>query len=568
MESDTNTKKPNKARRSIRSREKKSNRNDRGPQRSVIFSRLARVIFMSNLIGLVILISGSMALNQYTRELVNARIENLYSQAGLITSIMGDTATGFGQSAQLDVDKARNVLGRIDLPDGWRVRLHNVDRQLLADSQSLDDDIAVTPLAPIISEQKPSPKYQDMLSNANDSFAEVMQNLPWRTSRRERLRRDLPADLSQALSGDPIGGERYDANDRLIVSVSLPVRRVQQVLGVVTLESADVEDIIARERRALTPFIGLAIVAAMLSSIALTFSLVYPLRQLSRAAEIVAQSHTKRGDIPDFSKRGDEIGDLSVVLRGMTQALYSRIDDIANFAADVAHEIKNPLTSLRSASDTLQHAKTVEQREKLISIIQDDVGRMDRLISDISRASKVDASLARETAQTINIDTILANITEFYQQTRTGDGADVVFETRPHAADAPLYIRAFETPFAQVLRNLIDNALTFSPPDGKVRIKAEKQIIDDKETVVLTVEDDGPGIPPDNLETVFERFYTERPSGAQFGSHSGLGLAICRQIITAHKGTIRAENMMEGDDVKGARFVVTLPLAKAPYKNQ
>ena len=567
MESDTNTKKPKKAARSIRSRVKTKPPVDRGPKRSVIFSRLARVIFMSNLIGLVILISGSMALNQYTRELVNARIENLYSQAGLITSIMGDTATGFGQSAQLDVDRAKDVLGRIDLPDGWRVRLHNVDRQLLADSQSLDDNIAVTSLDPIIPKKDAVPKYQEILAATNASFADAMQNLPWRTSRRERLRRDLPADLRQALSGDPVGGERYDVNDRLIVSVSLPVRRVQQVLGVVTLESADVEDIIARERRALTPFIGLAIVAAMLSSIALTFSLVYPLRQLSRAAEIVAQSHTKRGDIPDFSKRGDEIGDLSVVLRGMTQALYSRIDDIANFAADVAHEIKNPLTSLRSASDTLQHAKTDEQREKLISIIQDDVGRMDRLISDISRASKVDANLSRETAQTIGVDTLLSNITEFYQQTRMGDGAEVIFEVNPEFEKTPLHIRAFETPFAQVLRNLIDNALTFSPPDGKVVLKANKQSIDGTDKVIITVEDDGPGIPPDNLETVFERFYTERPTGAQFGSHSGLGLAICRQIITAHKGEIRAENMIDGNTVKGAKFVVTLPVAKAPGKS-
>lgn len=560
MESDTNTKKP-KARSLIRSRKHNSKPENRGRPRSVIFSRLARVIFMSNLIGLVILISGSMALNQYTRELVNARIENLYSQAGLITSIMGDTATGFGQSARLDVDRAREVLGRIDLPKGWRVRLHNIDRQLLADSQRLDDQISVSSLAPLEENTSGVPRYRKAISDANTSMTDVMHNLPWRTSRRDRLRRDLPADLRTALSGEPVGGERYDENDKLIVSVSLPVRRVQQVLGVVTLESADVEDIIARERRALAPFIGLAIVAAMLSSIALTFSLVYPLRQLSRAAEIVAQSHTKRGDIPDFSKRGDEIGDLSVVLRGMTQALYSRIDDIANFAADVAHEIKNPLTSLRSASDTLRHAKNDEQREKLITIIQDDVGRMDRLISDISRASKVDASLARETAQTVDIDTILSNITEFYQQTRSGDGADVVYETGNR--QTPMFIRAFETPFAQVLRNLIDNALTFSPPSGKVVLQARTEEKDGRIYVKITVEDDGPGIPPDNLETVFERFYTERPSGAQFGSHSGLGLAICRQIITAHKGNIRAENRLEGDTVKGARFVVMVPLAKA-----
>lgn len=560
MESDTNIGKPDTANVS----RKQSHKVDNGRQRSVIFSRLARVIFMSNLIGLMILISGTLAFNQYTRELVNARIENLYSQAGLITSVMGDTATGFGASAQLDVERARNIMSQIDLPDGWRARLHNVDRVLLADSQSLDTTISVDALDPIETGTNLPSQTLNVFTHANEILSATMHNLPWRKVRRDRLRRNLTSDLRVALGGEPIGGERYNDDDDLIVTVSVPVRRVQQVLGVVTLESADVEGIIASERRALTPFIGLAIVAALLSSIALTFSLALPLRQLSRAAETVARSHTKRGDIPDFSKRGDEIGDLSVVLRDMTQALYSRIDDIANFAADVAHEIKNPLTSLRSASDTLRHAKTEQQREKLIEIIQNDVGRMDRLISDISRASKVDASLARETAETVSVDTILGNITEFYQQTRSGEGADVVYDTPAAFKIEPIFIRAFETPFAQVLRNLIDNALTFSPVDGMVRLHAYSELKDNLKHVIITVEDDGPGVPPDNLETIFERFYTERPKGAQFGSHSGLGLAICRQIITAHKGTIWAENRAEGEQARGARFVISMPTAEKP----
>jgi len=273
----------------------------------------------------------------------------------------------------------------------------------------------------------------------------------------------------------------------------------------------------------------------------------------------VTRSSKKRDAIPDLSKRRDEIGDLSSVMRDMTQGLYTRIDDIANFAADVAHEIKNPLTSLRSASDTLRVAKTDEQRAKLVDIIQQDVSRMDRLISDISKASKVDANLARETAQSLDVAEILKNITEFYRQTRESGGPQVVNQTALDAAD-PVFIRAFETPFAQVLRNLIDNALTFSPEYGAVRVKASLEA----GQVVISVEDDGPGIPPANLETVFDRFYTQRPKGAQFGSHSGLGLAICRQIMIAHKGTIEAQNWDDNKGevqgkVQGARFIVTLP---------
>jgi len=348
--------------------------------------------------------------------------------------------------------------------------------------------------------------------------------------------------------------------DRHIVTVSTPITRVREVLGVVTLESYDVENIVDQERMSLLPIIGWAIFASLISSIALTMSIVFPLRDLSRAAEIVTKTNKKIDQIPDFSNRKDEIGDLSISLQEMTSGLYSRIDDIANFAADVAHEIKNPLTSLRSASDTLRHAKTDEQREKLIRIIQDDVGRMDRLITDISKASKVDANLAREKADLINLPELMKNVTEFYQTTQTGRQIPVKFKLPDNLRDSDIYIRGFETPFAQVLRNLIDNALTFSPDDGAVRLSLELVSKGRSKRVLITVDDDGLGIPPKNLDTIFERFYTERPKGAQFGSHSGLGLAICRQIVKAHKGFIFAENRQDGEEVDGARFTINLPL--------
>ena len=499
-------------------------------------------------------------MGRFQNGLIDAKVENLRSLASTITTVMAEDATGFGSAAQLDVQNARQVLKGVNVPDRWRVRLHDRGGQVLVDTEKLDDSIEVSELAPIVTEAPEEPVQKVLRERVDIWVRDKAHNLPWRKRRRAALRRDLKADLRTALGGEAMMGQRYDDEDKLIVTVSLPVKRVQQILGVVTVESSDVDSIVNAERKALAPIIGLAFLATLLSSLALTLFITMPMRKLARAAELVTRSSRKRGAIPDLSKRRDEIGDLSSVMRDMTEGLYARIDDIANFAADVAHEIKNPLTSLRSASDTLRVAKTDEQREKLISIIQQDVSRMDRLITDISKASKVDANLARDTAQTLDVAEIVANITDFYAQTTSGDGPQLRNMTAMDGDD-PAFIRAFETPFAQVLRNLIDNALTFSPADGEVRIQAALSNEGEQERVIITVEDDGPGIPPDNLEAVFERFYTERPKGAQFGSHSGLGLAICRQIITAHKGTIFAENRQSAAnrEVQGARFVVSLP---------
>jgi len=578
MVSDTNIKKSRFSRKDRHMRDRRLRNRRLGARRPAMFSRLARFIFLSNIVGLLILVCGAMTLQRFSQGLIEAKIENLSSQAALITTIMGDTATGIGLAAELDVQNARDVLSRVNLPDRWRVRLHDKSGTLIADSTQYETDIAITELAPIVSEI-PEPTWQEVWQARIEAGVEKsLHNLPWRVHRRERLRQNLTVDIRKALAGESVAGERYNKQDELIVSLSLPVKRVQQVLGVVTLESSDVDNIVNGERRALAPIIGLAFLAAILSSLALTLFIALPMRRLARAAERVTRSAKERDAIPDLSRRRDEIGDLSIVMREMTNGLYDRINDIANFAADVAHEIKNPLTSLRSASDSLRVAKTAEQRKQLVDIIQNDVARMDRLITDISNASKVDANLARETAQTLDVREILSGLTDFYAQTYPGDArviyarqsASLTYDNEhdletPNPADGQdiaLNIRAFETPFAQVLRNLIDNALTFSPPKGEVLLRAFVQADPARgDRVIIVVEDDGPGIPPENLETVFERFYTERPQGARFGSHSGLGLAICHQIVKAHKGEIHAENRVNpgSESIKGARFVINLP---------
>ena len=540
---------------SQKQRKRRHQNRRRGPRRSLWTSRLTRNIFLSNLIGLIILVTGALAMNRFEAGLINAKVDNIQSLASTITTVIGEQATGYGGTAQLDVDGARQVLRGVNVQEGWRVRLHNKSGDLVADTNSLNDTITTEVLDPILEDRPNRPKQDIWRENIRGWIDDKLHNLPWRQAKRDSLRRDLKTEVRAGLDGESSYGPRYDLDDNLIVTVSLPVQRVQQVLGVVTVESNDVGSIVTAERQALAPIIVLAFLAMFLTSLGLTLFISLPMRRLARAAEIVTRSAQKRDAIPDLSNRRDEIGDLSLVLRDMTEGLYNRIDDIANFAADVAHEIKNPLTSLRSASDTLRVAKTKEQREKLIDIIQQDVSRMDRLITDISKASKVDANLAREMAKTLDVGEIAENIVEFYQQTRSKEGASVV-NTSAIDPDTPIYIRAYETPFAQVLRNLIDNALTFSPETGEVRVTAKK----DGDRVIFTVEDDGPGIPAENLETVFERFYTQRPKGASFGSHSGLGLAICRQIITAHRGTIHAENRTNAaGETLGARFTVDVP---------
>ena len=540
---------------SEKKRKRRRRNRRRGPRRSLWTSRLTRNIFLSNLIGLIILVTGALAMNRFEAGLINAKVDNIQSLASTITTVIGEQATGFGGTAELDVDGARQVLRGVNVQDGWRIRLHDKSGDLVADTKTLDDTITTESLDPIIEDRPDRPKQEVWRENIKGWIDDKLHNLPWRKAKRDSLRRNLKSEVRAGLDGESSYGPRFDEDDNLIVTVSLPVQRVQQVLGVVTVESNDVGSIVTAERQALAPIIALAFLAMFLTSFGLTLFISLPMRRLARAAEIVTRSAKKRDAIPDLSSRRDEIGDLSLVLRDMTEGLYNRIDDIANFAADVAHEIKNPLTSLRSASDTLRVAKTKEQREKLINIIQQDVSRMDRLITDISKASKVDANLARETAKTLDVAEISENIVEFYQQTRSKDGPSVI-NASTIDPDSPIYIRAYETPFAQVLRNLIDNALTFSPEAGEVTVTAKK----DGKRVIFTVDDDGPGIPKENLETVFERFYTQRPKGASFGSHSGLGLAICRQIITAHRGSIHAENRVdENGNTIGARFTVNVP---------
>ena len=331
----------------IPSNAKKKRRRDRrrGPRRSLWLSRLTRNIFLSNLIGLIILVTGALAMNRFEVGLINAKVDNLQSLASTISTVIGEQATGYSGKAELDIDGARQVLRGVNVQEGWRVRLHSKSGELVADTDRLNASILTETLDPIL-EERPERRKQDIWrENIRNWIETKLHNLPWRKAKRENLRRNLKAEVRSALEGSSSYGPRFNSDDELIVTVSLPIQRVQNVLGVVTVESSDVGSIVNAERQALAPIIALAFLAMFLTSFGLTLFISLPMRRLARAAEIVTRSAKKRDAIPDLSHRRDEIGDLSLVLREMTSGLYNRIDDIANFAADVAHEIKNTMTS-------------------------------------------------------------------------------------------------------------------------------------------------------------------------------------------------------------------------------
>ena len=378
--------------------------------------------------------------------------------------------------------------------------------------------------------------------------------------------RSIEDELNLALAASPFAEEpgaalvRINEDGELVASVSVPVRRVQAIYGVVTAEIGGIDDLVREARLAILPLFGFASAAAILSSLVLTAIIAQPIRQLAFAADKVREgiAAAGRARIPDFTHRRDEIGELSRSLKSMTQSIYARIEAIESFAADVSHELKNPLTSIRSATETLDIAKTPEAREKLMGVIKQDVARMDRLITDISNASRLDAELAREASDAVMLPGLIADVVSLYETTAKEGDAPVLFDRKPNAlGKGDSYVLGNPSALGQVLRNLIDNARSFSPDGGSVRVKFEHE--SDDALYRLVIDDDGPGIPHDKLESIFDRFFTQRPKGADFGNNSGLGLAISRQIINAHGGRIWAENRTSNGTVKGARFIVELP---------
>jgi two-component system, OmpR family, sensor histidine kinase ChvG len=324
-------------------------------------------------------------------------------------------------------------------------------------------------------------------------------------------------------------------------------------------QGADIDNMVGAERLAIFKVFLIASGVMVVLSFLLAGTIAGPVRRLAESAQLVRRRIRSRVEIPDLSHRRDEIGHLSGSLRDMTDALYSRIEAIESFAADVAHELKNPLTSLRSAVETLPLAKTDNSRGRLLEVIQHDVKRLDRLISDISDASRLDAEMQRNDAHPVNLVELLTMVTGVANE-RHDDGVKVALTFEGGRAGA-FTVLGHDSRLGQVIDNLIDNARSFSPAGTTVRVTCRRL----KTEVEIVVDDDGPGVPAETVEKIFERFYTYRPE-QDFGQNSGLGLSISKHIIEAHGGRIWVENRTspaanpdEPPTVLGARFIVRLP---------
>jgi two-component system sensor histidine kinase ChvG len=531
-------------------------KSDRG-FRAYLKSRIARLIFLLNFVGLAILLVGVLLLSEMRVGLTQAQARNLRTQGELIANLLIETGTVQGDPfPAINEPAVREVLRRLLPPVaegaragvGPRVRVFSADGAVVADTDVLYDRLEENALPQVGEEPSIGRSIERVAQNV-----EYLRLTPWRPTI------TLQEAQRRAMLGEIAVGQRLNENGERVVSVTLPVRRVHRVLGTVTVESADVERILVAERVALAPFVIGATLVIFLSSMLLTLFIARPLRRLAAAADALRLTGATRLNLPDITKRRDEIGALGHSLEAMTGALADRIDANERFAADVSHEIKNPLASIRSAVDSVQAVNDPARQTQLLSIIAQDVKRLDRLVTDIARASRIEAETARGDVDPVDLGRLLSDLVHAYAPAPDEPmRAGVVFRG---PAPAGVIVMGQEGPLGQVFRNLIDNARSFSPPSGVVTVSIETVRARDGSFARAAVEDQGPGIPPDNLETVFERFYTERPKGVAFGGNSGLGLSIARQIILALDGRIHAENI-SGPDGRpaGARLVVELPL--------
>ncbi len=552
---------------------------------NALFSSLTRQIVFFNLTALVVLVGGILYLNQFREGLIDARVESLLTQGEIISGAISASASVDTNSITIDPQKLLElqagqsitpipndedlgfpiipqkvapILRRLISPTRTRARIYDADASLILDSKHLYTGAQVLryDLAPLDDEKS---SFSDRWSAW---FNRLLQpgSLP--------VYKESPGgdgsiypEVMNALTGVRGAVVRTTEKGELIVSVAVPVQRFRAVLGVLLLstQAGDIDKIVHAERLAIMRVFGIATLVNVALSMLLSSTIANPLRRLAAAAVRVRRGAKAREEIPDFSRRRDEIGNLSIALRDMTTALYDRIDAIESFAADVSHELKNPLTSLRSAVETLPLARNDESRKRLTDIIQHDVRRLDRLISDISDASRLDAELARADSRSVDLEKLLNDLVSISREIRSSKKSvqlSLVVDSAK-AGKAGFKTTGHDLRIGQVVTNLIENARSFVPETGgHITVKLTRS----RGFCRIYVEDNGPGIRAEDIERVFERFYTDRPDGEDFGQNSGLGLSISRQIAEAHRGTLRAENMVSADGtITGARFILSLP---------
>jgi two-component system sensor histidine kinase ChvG len=540
-------------------------------------SPLLRRILMVNALPLALLVVALLYLDQYQNGLLEAEVSALREQAKIYAGAIGESAVlaTDPDNPHLVPEIARPLLRRLTdpTPDA-RARLYAPDGTIVTDSQVREGPNAspTTPPLPPINRGL-------VLSFVGQVYDYVLSLLPhngpvatvditpgargpdWQPDVKEELRlqsagnsREMPPYI------------RRTVDNRLWITVAEPVERDKRTVGIVLLtrEAREVEESLLSIRLSIIALFGLALGLTVLLSWYLSLTIARPILRLADAASDMREGKGRTGSVStSLLKRRDEVGELANAVSDSASALWARMDATEQFAADVAHELKNPLSSIRSAIETLPRIEDAARRNQLLTIIGQDVMRLDRLISDVSDASRVDAEMSRVSARPVDVVPIVRTLKELDDATRDPDndpGLEVI------APSAGMGVLAVEDRLVQVLRNLIGNAHSFSPPQGRILVRVKDlgiQIGGDQ--VEISVEDQGPGIPEANLEHIFDRFYSERPHGEKFGQHSGLGLSISRQIVEALHGQISAENVRDASGkALGARFIVRLPKATIP----
>jgi two-component system sensor histidine kinase ChvG len=524
-------------------------------------SPLTRKIIVFNLIALIILVSGILYLNASRESLVAQRAGALVGEAKLIANVfeaqmpkVGPANLAAGEGVDVE-----NTLDVLSLRKGVEVYVFDTAQVLVGHSSGTEqspgrietENSRATPLSDALAAIWTA--FDSLFSASGEDAAAPTVSVE------EQLMGLVPESVSNGTVIQPIQDEPGGAE----FAVAAPIRQGDAVVGVVTLlsPSGEIDVLVRGERERVLQMFVVALLVSIGLSLVLASTIANPLADLAEAAELGRDRNARKMNpdrvrIPDLSARPDEIGRLSRALRGMVSALYTRIDGNEQFAADVAHEIKNPLASLQSAVGTMRMVKRDDQREKLLEVIEHDVRRLDRLVSDISNASRLDAELVKEEQETFDLLKMLGNLNQYLGEDARSKGIDYITDT----PRGPIMIHGLEARLAQVFVNLITNAISFCEDGDAIRVWVRRR----DNRVLVVVEDTGPGIPDQALSKIFKRFYSQRPE-EHFGNNSGLGLAISKQIVEAHRGVIWAENIRptQADitsDPLGARFVVGLPI--------
>lgn len=534
-------------------------------------SRLLRDILLVNLLPLVLVFAALLYLDQYQQGLLAADVSALREQARIYAGAIAETAVQQSNGQQvLNPDLAQPLLYSLTAPTpNAQALVYGPDGELIANSRVHPGPGGVIVTEPLGVPPPPGlfPRiigfiYDHVLGSVagNEDETGIIgvnagknpNTLGWQPDPRTVLQM-----TSASSSGDAPPFIRHDPQGVLLVTVAEPIQHAQQTVGTVLLtrEASGVDKAVLAVRISILILFALALALTVIVSFYLSRTIARPIARLAAAAERMRQGRAGAQSLPKaIISRNDEIGTLARTLEGTSQALWSRMDAIEKFAADVAHEIKNPLSSIRSAVETLSRVEDPARASRLLAIVTQDVGRLDRLITDISDSSRLDSELSRSRHEIVDMARMMTTLAEIHDATRKEGSPFMKVEVPVEG----LLVRGSETRLVQVLRNLIGNAISFSPKEGVILLRG-------RETggiIELAVEDEGPGIPDGKLDSIFDRFYSERPQNEQFGNHSGLGLSISRQIVEAHQGRISAENRLgEEGQVVGARFVVRLPKA-------